>query len=175
MINKARISVLATVVGVPLSALTIGACGGSSAATPTPPETAGGRAATVGVESDGTLGKVLVDSRGRTVYLFRRDSGSKSTCVSACASAWPPLRANGKPVAGPGLAASKLGTSARSDGKPQVTYNDHPLYRYTGDRKPGDTNGQGLSAFGAAWYTVSGAGNVVSRPASKPSGGGGVY
>jgi hypothetical protein len=52
-----------------------------------------------------------------------------------------------------------------------VLYNGHPLYRYTGDAKPGDTNGQRVTAFGAAWFAVSGAGQVVSRPASKPGGG----
>ena len=58
-------------------------------------------------------------------------------------------------------------------GAPQVLYN-HPLYRYTGDAKPGDTNGQRVTAFGAAWFAVSGAGQVVPRPASKP-GGGSIY
>ena len=67
-----------------------------------------------------------------------------------------------------------LTTTARSDGAPQVLYNGHPLYRYAGDAKPGDTNGQRVTAFGAAWFAVSGAGQVVSRPASKP-GGGSIY
>jgi hypothetical protein len=78
------------------------------------------------------------------------------------------------PVPGPGLSATKLTTTARSDGAPQVLYNGHPLYRYTGDAKPGDTNGQRVTAFGAAWFAVSGAGQVVSRPATKP-GGGSIY
>jgi predicted lipoprotein with Yx(FWY)xxD motif len=178
MTSKSRIGVLATVAGVPLIAVAIGACGssgGSQAATPVPPKTSSGRAATVGLESDGTLGKILVDARGRTLYLFKKDSGGTSACASACASAWPPLRASGRPLAGPGLTASKLGTAARPDGKPQVSYNGHPLYLYTGDTKLGQTNGQGLTAFGAAWFTVSGTGGVVSRPVSKPSGGGGIY
>jgi predicted lipoprotein with Yx(FWY)xxD motif len=178
MISKARIGLLATAASVPLAALAVSACGGGGstrAATPVPPKTASGRAATVGLESDGNLGKILVDSRGRTLYLFKKDSGGKSACASACAAAWPPLRANGEPMVGPGIAPSKLGTTARSDGKPQVAYNGHPLYRYTGDTKLGDTNGQGLTAFGAAWFAVSGAGSVVSRPGSNPSGGGSVY
>jgi predicted lipoprotein with Yx(FWY)xxD motif len=161
--------------GVALAALAIGACGGGgSQATPVAPKTTSGRPATVGLERDGNLGKVLVDSRGRTVYLFRRDSGGRSACAAACAAAWPPLRANGKPLAGPGLTAAKLTTMARSDGRPQLLYNGHPLYRFTGDRQRGDTNGQGLTAFGAAWFAVSGAGDVVSRAASKP-GGAGTY
>jgi predicted lipoprotein with Yx(FWY)xxD motif len=115
------------------------------------------------------LGNVLVDSQGRTLYLFKKDSGSKSACSGACASAWPPLRASGKPTAGSDASASLLGTSKRSDGKPQVTYNGHPLYRYEGDSSSGDTNGQGLTAFGGAWYALSPAGDQV---AGKPSGGG---
>jgi predicted lipoprotein with Yx(FWY)xxD motif len=180
MMSKARIGAIAGAASVPLAVMAISACGGSGsgstqAATPAPPKTASGAAATVGLESDGTLGKILVDSRGRTLYLFKRDSGDKSACAASCATDWPPLRANGKPLAGPGLTGSRLGTTARSDGRPQVAYNGHPLYRYIGDKKLGDTNGQGLTAFGAAWFTVSGAGNVVSRPASRPSGGGGIY
>lgn len=162
-----------TAVAVPLAALAMGACGGSSD-TPGPPKTASGHQATVGLESAGSLGKVLVDSRGRTLYLFGKDAGGRSSCVGACAAAWPPVRVQGMPLAGTGLSRAKLTTTARSDGARQVLYNGHPLYRYTGDAKPGDTNGQRLTAFGAAWYAVSGAGQVISRPASK-SGGGGIY
>jgi predicted lipoprotein with Yx(FWY)xxD motif len=104
------------------------------------------------------------------VYLFRKDSRGKSSC----AAAWPPVRAQGMPVPGPGLSAAKLTTTARSDGAPQVLDNGRPLHRHTGDAKPGDTNGQRLTAFGAAWFAVSDAGQVVSRLASKP-GGGNIY
>ena len=159
--------------GVPLAGLAMGACGGGSD-TRRPRKTPSGHPATVGFESAGSLGKVLVDSRGRTVYLFRKDSGGRSSCVAACAAAWPPVRAQGMPLPEPGLSPAKLTTTARSDGAPQVLYNGHPLYRYTGDAKPGDTNGQRVTAFGAAWFAVSGAGQVVSRPASKP-GGGSIY
>jgi hypothetical protein len=72
---------------------------------------------------------------------------------------------------GAGLSAAKL-TTARSDGGPQILYNGHPLYRLTGTPKPGDTNGQRVTAFGAAWFAVSRAGQVDSRPGSKPGGGG---
>jgi predicted lipoprotein with Yx(FWY)xxD motif len=88
--------------------------------------------------------------------------GTTSQCAGACAAAWPPLRATGKPVVGTSLSASKIGTTARSDGKPQVTYNGHPLYLYSADQKPGDTNGQGLNAFGGAWFALSVGGNMVS-------------
>ena len=80
-------------------------------------------------------------------------------------------RAQSTPLAGAGLSAAKL-TTARSDGGPQILYNGHPLYRFTGTLKPGDIKGQGVTAFGAAWFAVSRAGQVVSRPGSKPGGGG---
>src|SRR3954470_12537061 len=161
---------VATAASVPLAALAVGACGGGSG-TSGPPKTASGRPATIGLERAGSLGKVLVDSRGRTVYPFPQDARGKSSCAAACAAAWPPVRAQGMPVPGPGLSAAKLATTARSDGAPQVLYNGHPLYRYEGDAKPGDTNGQRVTAFGAGWFVVSGAGQVVSRLASKPAGG----
>jgi predicted lipoprotein with Yx(FWY)xxD motif len=117
------------------------------------------------------LGKILVDSRGRTLYLFKKDSGSKSACFGACAAAWPPLRASGKPTVGSSLRASKVRTAKRSDGKPQVTYNGHPLYRFIGDKKAGDTNGQGLTAFGGRWFALSRTGHPVSSKPSTSSGG----
>jgi predicted lipoprotein with Yx(FWY)xxD motif len=54
----------------------------------------------------------------------------------------------------------EAGTTPRSDGRPEVTYNGHPLYTYTGDSKPGDVNGQGLTAFGAAWFALSPSGSA---------------
>jgi hypothetical protein len=68
--------------------------------------------------------------------------------------------------------AAKLTTTARFDGGPQVLYNGHPLSRFAGTPTPGDINGQRVTAFGAAWFAVSRAGQVVSRPGSKPGGGG---
>ena len=91
-----------------------------------------------------------------------KDTGPKSACSGECAVDWPPVRANGKPTVGDGANASVVGTTTRSDGAPQVTYNGHPLYLYEGDQKPGDTNGQGVAAFGATWYALTPAGNQVS-------------
>ena len=160
-----------------LIALGVAACGGggngATAATPQPATTTSGKAATVGAASS-SLGQILVDSQGNTLYLFQKDTGTKSECFGPCASAWPPLTASGKPTAGTGTNASMLGTIPRSDGKPQVTYNGHPLYLYSGDSKPGDTNGQGINAFGALWYTVSPQGNQITTQASG-SGGGSIY
>ncbi len=158
-----------------LSTATIAACGGGSSSTTAAsnPESTTGSAATFGVASNSALGKILVDSKGRTLYLFKKDAGTKSTCAGACATSWPPLRASGKPLAGTGLSTSAVGTTARADGKPQVTYNGHPLYLFQGDSAPGQTNGDGISAFGAAWYAVSPGGNQVNASGSGSGGTGG--
>ena len=170
MIRSTRIGFLAATTVVSLSALAIGACGGGGSAATAPPTTASGKAATVGLANEGNLGKILVDPQGRYLYLFQKDIGTKSECAGACAAAWPPLRATGKPAVGTSLSASKIGTTARSDGKPQVTYNGHPLYLYAADQKPGDTNGQGLNIFGGGWFALSAAGNMVSGTGSNPGG-----
>jgi predicted lipoprotein with Yx(FWY)xxD motif len=123
--------------------------GGNTSGSSAPPKTANGQPATVGVANE-NLGNILVDAQGRTLYLFRRDRGTKSACTGACAIAWPPLRATGTPTVGVGVTASIVATSARSDGNPQVTYNGHPLYLFSGDQKPSDTNGEGVNAFRGA-------------------------
>ena len=159
-----------------LSAAAIAACGSGSSSTTTAaskPTGPTGSAATFGVASNSGLGKILVSSKGQTLYLFKKDAGPTSSCTGACATNWPPLRASGKPLAGTGLSTSKVGTTARSDGKSQVTYNGHPLYLFQGDSAAGETNGQGISAFGAAWYAVSPAGNQVNGTASGSVGAGG--
>jgi predicted lipoprotein with Yx(FWY)xxD motif len=100
-------------------------------------------------------GTVLVDGKGRTLYLFQKDKTEKSRCSGDCAADWPPLLTTGKPKVSGLVRKSLLGTSRRSDGKTQVTYGGHPLYHYVGDLKAGDMNGQGVSAFGARWYAVT--------------------
>jgi predicted lipoprotein with Yx(FWY)xxD motif len=109
------------------------------------------------------LGRILVDSKGITLYDFPPDKGTRSVCYGACAALWPPLITNGKPVAGPGVKASLLGTTRRSDGKFEVTYNGHPLYYFVSDRKPGQTTGQGLNQFGGPWWVISPAGKEIHR------------
>jgi len=114
------------------------------------------------------LGMILVAGNGRTLYLFGRDKNDRSACSASCAQFWPPLLSRGKPTAGPGVKASLLGTSKRSNGSLQVTYNKHPLYTYAGDKQAGQTNGEGISAFGARWYALSAKGApLVNAVASK--------
>ena len=109
------------------------------------------------------LGRILVDSKGITLYDFVKDRGTTSSCYGACAALWPPLTTKGKPVAGHGVRASLLGTTKRKDGKLEVTYNGHPLYYFVSDRKPGQTTGQALNQFGAPWWVLSPAGKEIHR------------
>src|SRR6266700_3862952 len=111
------------------------------------------------------LGSILVDGKGRTLYLFQKDSPNQSACSGACVSAWPVDQSSGTPKAGSGVKASLLSTIKRTDGSTQVTYNKHPLYFYSGDSQAGQQNGQGLNAFGALWYVVAPAGGPMTRGA----------
>jgi predicted lipoprotein with Yx(FWY)xxD motif len=155
-----RVLALLALAAVPLA----GCGGGGSSATQ-----AGAETATVGVAGSG-VGDALVDSHNRSVYLFAKDPHGKSACLGACARAWPPLRSTGKPAVGAGANAALLGTTPRSDGPPQVTYNGHPLYLYLGDNAPRAINGQGRTAFGGAWFVVSPSGNrITKRSTSAPS------
>jgi predicted lipoprotein with Yx(FWY)xxD motif len=163
MTHRRPVAFLATLAALPLTLVALAGCGGGgnkASTTPAAPKTANGAPATVGVANVG-LGKILVNSRGRTLYLFQKDSGATSACSGRCALDWPPLRASGRPTLGSGADSSLVGTTTRSDGKPQVTYSGHPLYLFSGDATAGDTNGEGASAFGGLWYAVSPAGNKV--------------
>jgi predicted lipoprotein with Yx(FWY)xxD motif len=157
MTRSRRITLPAAAAALALAALAFAVFGADAAAA----DATNARSATVKV-AHRDLGRILVDSRGRTLYVLSADSARKSTCFGACAQNWPPLRASRKPTVGTGLKASKVGTIRRRDGKPQVTYNRHPLYRFVGDARPGQTNGQGIVAFGGLWTVVSPAGRPVS-------------
>jgi predicted lipoprotein with Yx(FWY)xxD motif len=156
-----------------LAALTVAlaACGGnddggSGTAAPAAPETTaapetGG--ATVAVASS-SLGDILVDAEGRTLYAFTKDKGDQSACSGGCATNWPAL--TGTASAGAGAQASLLSTSMQANGTSQVTYDGRPLYHFAGDTKAGDTNGQ---AVGNVWFVVTADGALVKE---KAAGGG---
>jgi predicted lipoprotein with Yx(FWY)xxD motif len=110
--------------------------------------------ATVAVADNPELGAILVDADGFTLYDFHKDKGGQSACYGACASTWPPLISDGKARALKGAMSAKLGTAKRNDGTVQVTYAGLPLYTYTADTKPGETNGQDIDSFGAEWYAL---------------------
>jgi predicted lipoprotein with Yx(FWY)xxD motif len=109
----------------------------------------------------GKLGTYLVDSKGRSLYLFKKDKTTKSTCYDACATAWPPLLTSGKPKAAGNAKASLLSTTKRRDGTRQVTYKGHPLYYFIQDKKAGDTKGQDVDGFGAQWYVLAPSGSAI--------------
>jgi predicted lipoprotein with Yx(FWY)xxD motif len=152
-----------------LAALTLAlaACGGDDgggagpAATAAPTTTAAQAAdgATVAVAST-SLGDILVDGEGRTLYAFTKDKGDQSACSGQCADNWPAL--TGPATAGTGAQAGLLATATQADGSSQVTYGGKPLYHFAGDAKPGDTNGQGV---GQVWYVVGGDGELIKTKA----------
>ena len=117
------------------------------------------------------LGKVLVDARGRTLYLFAKDKRRRSACYGACATYWPPLVSSAKPRAARGVRASLLALTKRTDGKRQVTYAGHPLYTFSLDTRAGQTSGQGLTDFGGSWNAVAASGRPVKSTASPGSSG----
>lgn len=170
MTRSKRLRLIGSLATLPVIALVAAGCGGGSdsPAASEPPKTASDQA-TISTASAGNLGTILVDSQGRTLYLFGKDSGTKSACFGPCASAWPPLRDASRPTVGGGLNVALVGTTSRSDGMPQVTYNGHPLYLFAGDEKPGDIEGQGSTAFGGGWFVLNRAGNQVSSQASSSS------
>ncbi|MFE4534483.1 hypothetical protein ACFRKB_05320 [Streptomyces scopuliridis] len=119
-----------------------------------------------------SLGKILVDGEARTLYLFEADKRNKSTCTGDCVKIWPPLIVTGKPEAGTGgVKGNLLSTTTRDNGAKQATYNGHPLYRFTGDHKPGDTNGQGDVSFHNTWYVLGTSGKKNTTPQQNTGGG----
>jgi predicted lipoprotein with Yx(FWY)xxD motif len=124
---------------------------------------------TVKTASVGTLGKVVVSASGRTLYHYTDEKKGKVDCTGACAKQWPPLlvKAGAKPLAGRGVAATKLGVVKRPDGTSQVTYGGFGLYLYAGDKKAGDANGEELEN---SWYAVSPTAKIVKAAPAASSG-----
>jgi predicted lipoprotein with Yx(FWY)xxD motif len=110
-----------------------------------------------------SLGKILVDSRGRTLYLFEKDKHGRSACYGQCAKFWPPVLTSGKASAGTGAKASLVGTTKRKNGAEQVTYAGHPLYRFLEDKRPGQTKGEGTKFFGGGWYVLAPNGKKIDK------------
>ena len=167
-----------------LSAVLLAACGSSSSSSPTttaqPATTTPAAVASTTSTTSATpspvyevrtgtvhgLGTVLVDGQGLTLYMFMPDRQSgQSTCYNACAQAWPPLllpTGASTPLAGPGVQTSLLGTTRRTDGTVQVTYDKWPLYTWVTDSEPGQATGQGLNNLGGLWYVLSPQGKVIT-------------
>jgi len=164
-------------------AIVLTACGSSgSANTPSgTPSTAasspGSSASTAMLKSAKTsLGTVLTNAKGFTVYYFAIDTATSSKCTGSCTTYWPPVAGSPKAAAGVTL-PGKLGTITRSDGTVQATYNGHPLYTYSGDSSPGQTSGNKVNGSGGLWYAVTLSGSAgagaSSAPATSSGGGGG--
>jgi predicted lipoprotein with Yx(FWY)xxD motif len=118
-------------------------------------------APTISVRST-AYGKILVNSKGDTLYLWAKDKNDKSACSGGCLAVWPFVLISGKPTAGSGMNAKLLGTIKVKGGN-EVTYNKHPLYTYISDVKPGIISGEGNKSFGAPWWVVSTAGNAITK------------
>lgn len=116
-------------------------------------------------------GEILVSSGGRTLYMLTADTSSSLACTTgACTGLWPPLMTSGKPRAGKGISARRLGTVKRGSGR-QVTYDGHPLYLYAGDTAAGQVNGEGVSSFGGTWYVLSNKGAPVKAALTSSTSG----
>jgi len=124
----------------------------------------------VGTRKVAKLGVILVDSKGRTLYMFVPDKQHKVTCVRTCAKIWPPLKlpAGGKATATGAAKQALLGSDSNPAGGRVVTYNKWPLYTYVADTAPGQVKGQALNLNGGLWYVLSASGKIVR---TKTSGG----
>ena len=178
---KAQFRVLMSLGLLALVAIAAAGCGGSSGSSATASSggggntassgSGGGGSATVDVADNSQLGKILVDSKGLTLYTFAKDTGTTSMCSGACAKGWPPLIASGKPTAGSGVSPGMLGTTKRSDGSMQVTVAGHPVYTFVEDTSPGQVTGNGSTAFGGAWNVVQPSGAKGPMGSSTASSG----
>ena len=110
-----------------------------------------------------SLGKIVENGRGFTLFMFTRDHGRKDSCIKVpgCTGVWPPVTTSGRPVAGAGIERKLIGTISLPGGVKQVTYAGHPLYTYSGAAGPGDTSYVGFSQFGGKWLALNGAGKAV--------------
>jgi predicted lipoprotein with Yx(FWY)xxD motif len=157
--------------GVAALALAVAACSSSASNGTTTPASAAASAAAAPATGQAitaqptSLGVILVDGSGRTVYEFANDTNGTSACIGACAANWPPVAAPSPlPTSLPGV-TGQLGTITRQDGSSQLTVAGHPLYTFAGDSAPGQTNGQGKTLDGGLWTVSSAAGAPVTAAA----------
>lgn len=159
-------SVAGWVGAITAAALLLAGCG-STSPTARSTETPSGSAAAAQVNTASTsLGVILVDSAGRTLYMTDADPQGTSGCYDACAAAWPPLPTTGNPTATGEVNAKELSTSTRTDAITQVLYNGHPLYTYSLDSAPGQMTGQGLNQQGGMWWVLGADGSPIKTSAT---------
>ena len=159
-VSSRRVAVRSLAVAGVSLACACSSSGGSGGSGPAPKATGD----VISAQST-SLGKILVDGRGRTVYVFANDKMNVSTCDGACVADWPAVVAPAKlPTSEPGVTGA-LGTITRSDGTRQVTVAGHPLYTFSGDSAAGQTKGQGITLNGGLWTVVSPAGAAEKNAA----------
>lgn len=170
-----RFTRLGGVLATAAVAVVVAACSSQAGGATNPPAASAGAGS--GVEIDvkqGGPGAYLADSAGKSLYVRTTDSANTTTCTGSCATAWPPLtlQAGQNPTAGAGVTGT-LGSFKRPDGSTQATLNGMPLYYYSGDTSPGQTNGQG---FQGIWFLAAPGGGPVGAPASggAPAASGGM-
>jgi predicted lipoprotein with Yx(FWY)xxD motif len=142
-------------VSLVIFAVILSACSSSPSVTATQPSNTVVQAI-VNVSQNSVLGPILVDSKGMTLYIYSKDTPNTSNCYIGCISYWPPLLTNGAPIAGTGITASLLGTTSRTDGTTQVTYNGWPLYYFVSDVATGDMRGENNLGV---WFAITPAGD----------------
>ncbi len=158
-------------------AVLLTACGSMPAATSSTPAAAipatGG--ALVQSANNSKFGMILTTADGRTLYTNTVDTATAIKCVDVtCTGIWKPYTTSAAPTAGQGVTGT-LGTATRPDGSKQVTYNQKPLYTFTGDPQPGDANGNGLTDLGGTWQVATVSGAASGGSTGGGSGGGGYY
>lgn len=121
-----------------------------------------------------SVGTLVTDASGRSVYMFAKDEKGKSACSGDCLRAWPPLLTVGDAKPDQGVTATLVGTLKRDDGSTQVTYNGLPLYYFSADGKPGDMAGQLVNGFNGLWYLMSATGDTIKTAVSGGAGASGA-
>jgi predicted lipoprotein with Yx(FWY)xxD motif len=155
-----------TLVAVSATALlTLSACGSGSSSTTAQQPTSGGQHGSRLSVAQTSLGKVLVDGRGMTLYTLSADGRDHSTCSSQCLQFWPAVA-----PAGAGKLSVSSGSTTTPDGTAIATVAGHPVYTFSQDQKPGDVTGEGLNEFGGTWYAVAPDGATVTGRSTSPAG-----
>lgn len=168
---------------VPVVAVIAAGCGSSKTKTTTPPGAAkssaggastsssGGGSSTISTATVKGLGTVLVNSQGKTLYIFKPDNAKKVTCTGQCAAVWPPAKlTGGKPTGSGGVKASLLSSDPNPSGGKVVTYNGWPLYTYVTDTGAGSARGQALNLNGGLWYVIGTDGQPITKSAPSQTG-----
>jgi len=170
---RSRVLVVSGLAAVAVLAAACGSSGGGSSGAPSassPSSASSGSSQSATLKTAKTsLGVVLTDAKGFTLYWYAPDTSTTSKCTGGCASTWPPVKGTPQAASGASLAGT-LATITRDDGSTQATYAGHPLYRYALDTKPGMTSGNGV---GGVWHVVKASGGAASSPSQSGGGGGG--